>query len=145
MDSVRSFSRTKSFFKSKRNKHLTVDYHRTNSTPIEINTLDSESQSSRENLRSFLSTHPSSTEIHSTASKPQFDLEICSGGSITSEKQCNNENIVANASANIADAQSFTKYRRSWSGEDDRQLPRFRRTNSFDLSKSFESEVKSRY
>ncbi len=153
MDSIRLFLRSNSFRNSKRRNDLTDQYLRTNSNPGDINDLTIESQEnqsssneklSRENIKSFLSTHPSSTTRLSALPFHHLQLETCSGLSTPTDDRPVDVNMVASALDSISNAGELTdhstlrrrrssvgisKRRRSWLVEHNNQQT-FRRAKS---------------
>ena len=116
MDSIRLFLRSNSFRISKRKLDLKDQYLRTNSNPGEINNLSlqthNDQHSSSEKIKSFLSTHPSSTSVLTALPKFYLELDTCSGLSTPSTEHHHPSNILiaASASESISNARSFTNH-----------------------------------
>ena len=98
---------------------------------------------SRDNVKTFLSTHPSSSSLSSRIPLNISQLETCSGLSIPPSINTNDTNIVASASASISNALSFTsnhyykkrQRRHSWTGQQIYHLSTpIRRTKSYRYS-----------
>jgi hypothetical protein len=142
MDTIRLFIRTNSV----RNSRIKIDTNSktdSNSNSINETQIDefSNEKLSRDNIKSFLSSHPSSTSL---SSRSPLNSSKIGRSSTLSNSSLINTNIVANASATISNAHSFTndhyynKYtkrkqrRHSWTGEDYiHHISSTRRTKSF--------------
>jgi hypothetical protein len=154
MDAIRLFLRSNSFRTSPIKSDL-------NSQPIPSDVINTDNQSnenddvltqrsssseklSRDNVKTFLSTHPSSSSLSSRVPLTTSQLETCSGLSIPSSTNTKDTNIVASASASISNALSFTsnhyykeykkkrQRRHSWTGEHHHHISTpIRRTRSY--------------
>ncbi|CAF3759864.1 unnamed protein product [Rotaria sordida] len=122
MDTVRLFFNTKSFRRSNRKLSLSGKYSQTILKPDEVNssnnnlsmdTEDNQSSSSdkicSETIKSFLSTHPSSTSTLSNSPLVHCELETCSGLAISSLSDHTNNTLVApNVFELVSNARTFT-------------------------------------
>jgi hypothetical protein len=113
MDTIRLFFYSKNVRNSKRSNDLQDQYLRTNSNSSEINhsndNLSIEDQSSSsEKMKSFFSSHPSSTTILSSFPLFRSQLETCSGFSTPTSQHSTNPIIAASASESVSNARSFT-------------------------------------
>ncbi|CAF5019478.1 unnamed protein product, partial [Rotaria sp. Silwood1] len=122
MDTVRLFFQSKSFRQSKRKLSLKSQYSQTILKPdtinnsnnnLSIDTDDTQSSSSdklsREIIKSFLSTHPSSTSILSNSPLIYFELESCSGCATPLLSDPTKDALVAsNVSELVSNVREFT-------------------------------------
>lgn len=124
MDTVRLFLYSKNFRRSKKKSNSKLKNCETISTPEEIdksNSLnnlsidieDNQSSSSdklsRENVKTFFSTHPSSTSIVSNSPVGHCELETCSGNSTLLSPKSTTEFLIApSVSHLVSNARSFT-------------------------------------
>jgi hypothetical protein len=114
MDTIRLFLRSNSFINSQiktdlNRKSLSIKSDIIN--PIDETLTERSSSSekcSRDNIKSFLSTHPSSSSLSSCIPFNSSQLETCSGLSIPLSNNSTESNIVASASESISNARSFT-------------------------------------
>jgi hypothetical protein len=126
MDAIRLFLRTNSFRSTPNEKLVTATFTRSLSNPDEtdgsnnnlsLTTNDKESSSneklSSENIKSFLSTHPSSTSVLSHLPLLNMELETCSGLSTETPEKTKAAIIAASASESISNVRVFTNRRRS--------------------------------
>ena len=137
METIRSFLRSNSFRNSfirndlnTRNSSILSNADNSNQTPMIENETSNEvliegtssnDKLSRDNIKSFLSRHPSSSSLSSRSPCISSQPETCSGSSIPLS---NHTNIVASASASIANARSFTSHHHSNEHQTNRQQRR---------------------
>jgi len=137
MDAIRLFLNSNSF----RNSRIKTDSNSKNvistdsliepkTDEISIRRNSSNEKFSRDNIKSFLSSHPSSSSLSSCYPLNSSQLETCSGLSIPNSINTKDQNVVASASASISNARSFTwenyskkdrkiqQRRHSWTGEE---------------------------
>jgi hypothetical protein len=120
MDTIRLFFRSNSF----RNLPIKADVNPESSqlisnvvetsNPLLENTQhltqrsSSSEKVSRDNVKSFFSSHPSSSSLFSRFSFTSSQVQTCSGLSIPPANNSNDTTVVASASASISNAVSFT-------------------------------------
>lgn len=117
METIRLFLHSNNFF----NNRIKTD------EIISRENSSNDEKVSRDNIKTFLSSHSSSSSLSSRYPLNSSELERCSGSSIPNLLNKNETNIVASASASISNAHSFTlndyfnnknrKRRYSWTGE----------------------------